>query len=223
MSLGLRQLDYDADLSLEDTQGSTIKASSRSGTANESISRVVLEGVYYIRVAAQEAGENEYVLRHGVAEPPLTATFEDVPQSHDGQTILIVELRFSASPDLSYEDVRNHVLTVTDGEVTNAARLEQPSNIRWEIEVSPDSAADVTVTLPVTTDCAEDGAVCMGDGRKLSSAISATIPGPVQNNPATGAPTISGTAQVGETLTASTSGIARRGRLGPTPPTGTSG
>ena len=35
---------------------------------------------------------------------------------------------------------------------------------------------------------------------------------PTTNSPATGAPTISGTAQVGETLTANTSGVARRGR-----------
>ena len=63
----------------------------------------------------------------------------------------------------------------------------------------------MTVLLPATTDCDADGAVCTGDGRMLSSGFSIVIPGP--NSPATGAPTISGTAQVGQTLTADTSGI----------------
>ena len=48
----------------------------------------------------------------------------------------------------------------------------------------------------------------------MSNRLDVTVPGPPsqqasqENSPATGAPTISGTAQVGETLTASTSGIA---------------
>ena len=63
----------------------------------------------------------------------------------------------------------------------------------------------------MTTDCNEDGAICTEDGRKLSSRVELTVNGPEQqavNIPATGAPTISGTAQVGGTLTADTSGIA---------------
>ena len=70
----------------------------------------------------------------------------------------------------------------------------------------------MTIVLPATTDCASSGAVCTEDGRKLSSALEITVPGREQqqesNSPATGAPTISGRAQVGETLTATTSGIA---------------
>ena len=54
--------------------------------------------------------------------------------------------------------------------------------------------------------------MCTVDNRKLSSATELTVPGPVEqqvvNRPATGAPTIRGTVQVGETQTADTSGIA---------------
>ena len=68
--------------------------------------------------------------------------------------------------------------------------------------------ADVTVVLPVTEDCESDGAVCTRDGTKLSNRSELTVPGPAAaNSPATGAPSISGTAQVGETLTVDTSGI----------------
>ena len=142
-----------------------------------------------------------------VAKPPLTATFEHVPESHNGQHTFTFELRFGEEPALSYVTLRDRAFTVTDGDVTKARRLERPSNIRWMITVSPHSDADVTITLPATTDCAESGAVCTGDGRKLSSAVSVTIPGPVPNSPAIGVPTITGTAQVGETLTADTSAI----------------
>ena len=142
-----------------------------------------------------------------VAGPPLTASFEEVPESHDGQTAFTVELRFSESPDLSYKDVRDDVLTITDGDVVSARRLERPSNTRWELEVSPDSDSDVTLTLPATTDCSGDGAICTGDGRKLSAGLSLNIPGP-PNNIAAGAPVITGTTQVGQTLEADTTGIA---------------
>ena len=46
-----------------------------------------------------------------------------------------------------------------------------------------------------------------GNDETLTSAATATVEAP-RNNPATGAPTISGTVQVGETLTADTSGIS---------------
>ena len=72
---------------------------------------------------------------------------------------------------------------------------------------------DVTVVLPATTDCEADGAVCADDGRMLSEGLEITVSGPgsrqqAANTPATGEPAISGTARVGETLTADTSGIA---------------
>ena len=124
------------------------------------------------------------------------------------------EIEFSEEFGLSYVTLRDYAFTVTGGEVTGARRLEQGKNIRWEITVSPDSNEGVTITLPATTDCEADGAICTDDGRMLSERVELTVKGPPQeepraaNSPATGAPTISGTGQVDETLTASTSGIA---------------
>ena len=44
----------------------------------------------------------------------------------------------------------------------------------------PDSNADVSVALPVTTDCDAQGAICTRDGRKLSNSLNFTVSGPNQ-------------------------------------------
>ena len=108
----------------------------------------------------------------------------------------------------SYTTVRDHAFTVTEGSVSNVRRLEPGKNVKWEITVAPDSDADVTIAVNATTDCSAEGAICTSDGGKLSGGLELVVPGPQENSAATGAPTINGTAQVGETLSASTSGIS---------------
>ena len=145
-----------------------------------------------------------------VTQPPLTATIHDEPSSHDGSAEFTFELRFSEAPtdSFSYTKVRDHAFTVTEGSVSNVRRLEPGKNVKWEITVTPDSDADVTIAVNATTDCSVEGAICTDDGGKLSGGLEMVVPGPQENSAATGAPTISGTAQVGQTLIASTSGIA---------------
>ena len=141
-------------------------------------------------------------------ESVFTATTHGVPESHDGATEFVFELRFNEEPGsgFSYAKLRNNnAFTVTGGSVSNVRRLEAGKNARWEITVLPSGNTTVSVSLPATTDCAAEGAVCNMRNMKLSSALEFTVP---QNSAATGAPTISGTAQVGESLTASTSDIA---------------
>ena len=149
-----------------------------------------------------------------VVEPPLTATIHDAPSSHNGQDAFTFELRFSGEPkpDFSYATVRDHAFTVTGGLVTYVRRLEPGKNVRWEITVTPGSSADVAIVLKATTDCEADGAICTEEGGKLSGGLQLVVPGP--NAPATGLPTITGTAEVGETLTADTTGIADADGLG---------
>ncbi len=148
-----------------------------------------------------------------VEGPLLTATIHNAPSSHDGSDFTF-ELRFSEHFGLSYKTLRDTAFTVTGAEVVNATRKVPGKNVRWEILVSPSSNGTVTIELPATTDCDVSGAICTSDDRKLSSALSIEVPGPgqqttqtPQNTPAAGGPTISGTAQVGKTLTAVTSGI----------------
>ena len=63
-------------------------------------------------------------------------------------------------------------------------------------------SSDATKTISVTVSFTDDE----GNAETLTSAATAAVA--AANSPASGAPTISGTAQVGETLTAGTSGIA---------------
>ena len=147
------------------------------------------------------------------AVTPLTAGFQDAPDSHEGTSegtgAFTFRIAFSEPISISYVTLRDNPLDVTNGSATKAKRMNGQSDL-WQITVEPDSDADVTVVLPITENCAAQDAVCTRDNKKLSNRLELTVPGPEgsgQNSPATGAPTITGTAQVGETLTAVTSGI----------------
>ena len=170
-----------------------------------------------VRVSFTDDGDNDESLTSAAtvavaaAPTPLTASSHDVPTDHDGLSVFTFELRFSEEFSLSYKTLRDHAFTVTNGTVTRARRLERPGNIRWEISIRPDGNRDVTVLLPVTTDCATQGAICTADGRMLSRQVELIVSGPAAarpNNTATGTPTITGVAQVGETLTADAIGIS---------------
>ena len=142
------------------------------------------------------------------AVTPLTAGFQDAPDKHLGTGVFTFEIAFSEPISISYKTLRDDSLDVTNGAATKAKRVNGQSDL-WEITVKPDSDAAVTVVLPVTEGCGSDGAVCTRDGTKLSNRSEMTVPGPAAaNSSATGAPTISGTVRVGETLTAETSAIA---------------
>ena len=126
---------------------------------------------------SEENGEPEETTEE---ETPLTVSLEATTESHNGTDAFTFELRFSEEVKLSYVTLRDHAFTVTDGTVNRAKRMTQGSNIGWTITVTPDSAADVTIVLPVTTDCNADGAICTGDGRKLSTRLELTVSGPGQ-------------------------------------------
>ena len=69
-------------------------------------------------------------------------------------------------------------MTVTGGSVSKARRLEAGRNVRWEITVTPSSNADVTIALPITTDCEAEHAICTEGGRPLSNRLEVTVSGP---------------------------------------------
>ena len=148
------------------------------------------------------------------AQASLTASFGDVPAEHDGQSAFNVRVEFSEDVGISYVTLRDESFSVTDGDVTGARRVDGRHDL-WEITVESESREAVTISLPGGRACGTAGAVCTrgDDPRPLSNSPSATVAGPaedpaVTNTAATGAPTISGTAQVDETLTASVSGIS---------------
>ena len=116
-------------------------------------------------------------------QPPLlTAEFLEAPESHDGESSFTFELRFSEDFGLSYKTLRDHAFTVAGGSVEGARRMDRDSNVGCRITVRPDG--DVTVVLTVTTDCADDGAICTDDGRMLSHRRDLTVSGPESQVPA---------------------------------------
>ena len=135
-----------------------------------------------VRVSfTDDGGTQETLTSAATAAVPvrLTAQFEGVPEAHDGAAPFTFELRFSEEVALGFRTVRDSVLEVSGGRVTRARRLARPSNIRWEITVSPASDGAVTVVLPTGRACATSGAVCTKEGsRALSEGRTALVPGP---------------------------------------------
>ena len=151
---------------------------------------------------------------------PLTATLQDIPATHDGSSAFTFRIAFSAEVTISPQDMRDHALTVSGGTVTDARRVDSRKDL-WELTVEPAGTGAVSILALQDRACTETGALCTADGRMLSTGLGRSVPGPapqgrqgrqspapLANSPATGALSISGMAQVGETLTADTTGIA---------------
>ena len=113
----------------------------------------------------------ESILETEPTEPPLTAEFHSIPAGHNGSDAFNLELRFSEHiPELSYRSVRDSMLQLTNGQVTQARRTIKGSNQAWDITIRPIASETVTVQLLATTDCTTIGAICVDD-RKLVSNI----------------------------------------------------
>ena len=110
---------------------------------------------------------------------PLTAAFEEVPESHDGEDAFRVRVAFSEEIGIGFRSMRDDSFTVDGGEVTGARRVDGRHDL-WEITVEPDSDEAMTITLPAGRACAVSGAICTrgGDRRQLTNTPTATVAGP---------------------------------------------
>ena len=68
VTVGIRQLDADASITIEDADGQVIKTKAKPDAEHVMLYLTLLEGAYYVRVEATETGDNEYRLAHGVRE-----------------------------------------------------------------------------------------------------------------------------------------------------------
>ena len=171
-----------------------------------------------VRVTFTDDADNEETLTSEataevtVAPAPLTGAFHDLPDSHDGSTAFTFRVLFSEDVGISYVDMRDDAFSLSEGDVTGARRVDGRNDL-WEITVEPDDNSDVGITLPANRSCTTTGAICTREDspRQLTNSPTATITGPAEapptNTSAAGAPTISGTPQVEQTLTADTSSI----------------
>ena len=114
------------------------------------------------------------------AETPvvlLTASFANVPATHNGSNFTF-DLTFSENVKAGYARIRDHAFTVSGGAIASARRITQGSNQGWTVEVDPTGNGAVSITLPETTDCDDNRAICTEDGRMLSNRLEVTVSGP---------------------------------------------
>ncbi|WP_419908707.1 choice-of-anchor R domain-containing protein [Candidatus Poriferisodalis sp.] len=105
---------------------------------------------------------------------PLTAAFEDVPETHDG-TEFAFSVRLSETVGRFSRSPRPSSFAVTGGRVMG---VEQIGAGLWRVKVRPASpSAVVTVTLAGGRNCDHEpsGAVCARDGRALSNTSHARV------------------------------------------------
>ncbi len=137
---------------------------------------------------------------------PVTAYFSDFPSEHVKGEDVSFRIHFSEGVATTADALRDHVLSVSGATVSGVEAVGSDNRI-WAVSVTPDARAPITVEIEAGLDCELPEAVCAADGRRLYNPMYLTVE-PKPNNPAAGAPTISGTPEVGETLTVDTAGIS---------------
>ena len=108
----------------------------------------------------------------------LTASFDGLPASHDGQTAFSFRIQFSEDIDATVDGMRDHALTVSGGTVTGAARVNKRDDL-WSFTITPSGDAKVEIILAGGASCTTDGAICTSDGRQLSTGLLTFVSGPL--------------------------------------------
>ena len=120
------------------------------------------------RVVASEAADPD----------ALTASFEGVPEAHDGSSPFTFRVRFNLEPRVSYKVLRDESFAVTGGEVDKARRVDGRNDLR-EIHIEPEGWDDVAVMLAGGRACGTEGAICTADGKVLANTAVTVVPGPL--------------------------------------------
>ena len=180
-----------------------------------------------VRVTFTDDADNEETLTSEAtaevtaAPVPLTASLPDSRfqsarhKGADDRPQVIVAFSLTAA---AFEKTTPSVSLT--GATVSSVRQHEEDGLKnaWIFFLDPDGDGDIVFSLATGQPC-DSGGICAEDGTTLSGGVQVTLPGPDEegepdnpepddpNSPATGAPTISGTPQVGETLTADTSPI----------------
>ena len=120
------------------------------------------------------------------AEEALTASFEDLPEAHGGESAFRFRVAFSEPIAISFRSLREDAFQVAGGRVTRGTRVDRRKDL-FEITVEPDGPGAVAITLPASRECSVSGAICTwGPPRKqLINTPTATVAGPaVESAPA---------------------------------------
>ena len=108
---------------------------------------------------------------------PLTASFENVPDEHDGKAGFTLDVRFSEPLGTG---ASGPTAASFDRYAGKVEEVEDLGSGVWRVKVQPGSWRDVTVGLTGGRDCSAAGAVCTADGRALENTVEASVGGPVR-------------------------------------------
>ena len=138
--------------------------------------------LYAVRVRAVsgelEGAASVEVLAAPMGPAPLIAEFLNKPAGHEGgRSPFSVDIAFSEAIDHSYIEFRDGSPEVDGGMVLEASRVDRRSDL-WRLAILPHGSGHVTITLPAGRDCSIRGDICTADGKKLSSRLELTVPGP---------------------------------------------
>ena len=116
----------------------------------------------------------------------LEASFHNVPQDHDGSNTFTFQVHFTNDVSITPATMRDHAFTVTNGDVTAAARINSRDD-RWLITVDPDGDDAVTITLAGNRACGTQGAICSDEDNavQLGNSPSATVAAAPDGTPLT--------------------------------------
>ena len=110
---------------------------------------------------------------------PITASWVQPPEEHDGSTAFDLHLKFSHEPvDFSYRSIAGGVVNVQGGTITRVWRWAKGRSRQWGVQVTPLGNSDVTASVNGTGQCSEDHAVCDAAGRKLEAGAEVRVKGP---------------------------------------------
>ena len=130
-----------------------------------------------VAVGAVCSSNDSKVLQRGVAvsipRAPLRVRFEHVPAGHYRTTPFALQLAFSEPIEMPKEKIQQ-VLMVTGGRMKSVQQVNGSSDL-WELTAIPDSNDDVSLSLPPTTSCEADNAICTADGRMLSEGVAVSV------------------------------------------------
>ena len=149
---GTAELVFEYTLVAEDGTHSSMEVTANSLALNGGTIRSMANAG--VNAALAHEGASRVVESTGV-----TARFEALPESHDGERTFTFELHFNVAPhELSYRRVQGSMtlgsgvkvpfFDVSGGAIATARRLVPGSNQGWEVTVRPTQAGDLTITLP---------------------------------------------------------------------------
>ena len=168
----------DANATLRAGIDSSLSAVS-SGSASAAISLDVGANALSVEVTAEDGTKKTYGVRVERSAPPkpLTASFENVPEEHDGKAAFTLDVRFSEPLGTG---ASRPTAASFDRQAGKVEEVEDLGSGVWRVKVQPGSWRDVTVGMTGGRDCSTAGSVCTADGRALENTVEASVGGPVR-------------------------------------------